>query len=57
VLSRDLKVMDATAIALARDNGIPIIVFSIHSPGMFAEVLQNRGRFTVIGNPLEKIAS
>ena len=42
VLSRDLKVMDATAIALARDNGIPIIVFSIHSPGMFAEVLQDR---------------
>lgn len=55
VLARDLKVMDATAIALARDNGIPIIVFSIHSPGMFAEVLQNRGRFTVIGNRLEKL--
>lgn len=56
VLSRDLKVMDATAIALARDNGIPIIVFSIHSPGMFAEVLQDRGRFTVIGNRLEKLS-
>ena len=35
----DLKVMDAAAIALARDNSIPIIVFSIHEPGAFAEVL------------------
>jgi uridylate kinase len=50
VLSRNLKVMDATAIALARDNAIPIIVFSIHSPGMFAEVMQGRGRYTVIGD-------
>ncbi|TDQ80525.1 uridylate kinase [Dongia mobilis] len=50
VLSRNLKVMDATAIALARDNGIPIIVFSIHTPGMFAEVMQGHGRYTVIGD-------
>ena len=36
VLSRDLKVMDAAAISLARENKIPIIVFSIHKPGNFA---------------------
>ena len=57
VLARDLKVMDATAIALARDNDIPIIVFSVHTPGMMAEVLQNRGRFTVIGHRHEKTKS
>src|SRR5512147_1870328 len=38
VLSRDLKVMDAAAISLARENKIPIIVFSIHKPGNFARV-------------------
>ncbi len=48
VLSRDLKVMDATAISLARENALPILVFSIHNPGALAEVLNNRGIFTVI---------
>ncbi len=57
VLSRDLKVMDATAIALARDNGIPIIVFSIHTPGMFARVMLGEGRFTVIGGAAAKPAA
>ncbi len=33
VLSRDLKVMDASAVSLSRENGIPIIVFSIHEKG------------------------
>ncbi|MDE0718714.1 MAG: UMP kinase [Rhodospirillaceae bacterium] len=47
-LSRDLKVMDATAIALARENGIPILVFSIQSPGSIAEVAHGRGAFTII---------
>jgi len=56
VLSRDLKVMDAAAIALARENDIPIIVFSIHTPGMFAEVLKGAGRCTVIGDRIEKVA-
>ena len=37
VLSRDLKVMDAAAVALARDNRIPILVFSIHQQGSFAD--------------------
>ncbi|MEO8559125.1 MAG: UMP kinase [Rhodospirillales bacterium] len=48
VLSRDLKVMDASAISLARENGIPIIVFSLHNPGAFASVVQGKGRFTII---------
>ncbi|MEO5335573.1 MAG: UMP kinase [Magnetospirillum sp. WYHS-4] len=48
-LAKDLKVMDATAIALARENAIPIVVFSIHNPGAFAEVVAGRGRFTVVG--------
>ncbi len=48
VLSRDLKVMDAAAIALARENRIPILVFSIHNPGGFADVVAGKGRFTVI---------
>jgi len=48
VLARDLGVMDASAISLARENGLPIIVFSIHAPGAFAEVMAGRGRFTVV---------
>ncbi|WP_144186666.1 UMP kinase [Elioraea rosea] len=48
VLARDLAVMDASAISLARENGLPIVVFSIHAPGAFAEVMAGRGRFTVV---------
>jgi len=48
VLSRDLQVMDAAAISLARENNIPILVFSIHNDGGFADVVQGRGRFTII---------
>ena len=48
VLSKDLKVMDAPAISLARENGIPILIFSIHKTGAFAEVVNGRGRFTII---------
>jgi len=48
VLSRDLKVMDASAISLARENRIPILVFSIEDRGGFADVVSGRGRFTVI---------
>ena len=47
-LSRDLKVMDASAISLARENRIPILVFSIHNHGAFAEVVRGLGRFTII---------
>ncbi len=48
VLSNDLQVMDASAISLARENKIPIAVFSIHTEGAFAEVVAGRGRFTLI---------
>ena len=48
VLSRDLQVMDATAISLARENRIPILVFSIHNEGGFADVVAGRGRFTIV---------
>ena len=48
VLSRDLKVMDAAAISLARENQIPIIVFSISEQGNFARVLSGEGKYTII---------
>jgi len=48
VLSRDLQVMDASAISLSRENGIPIIVFSIHDRGSLAKVLKGQGRATII---------
>ena len=50
VLSRDLRVMDAPAISLARENNIPILVFSIHNPNAFADVVQGKGAFTIISN-------
>lgn len=48
VLARDLQVMDASAISLARQSGIPIIVFSIFHHGAFADVLKGKGKFTLI---------
>ena len=48
VLSRDLAVMDAAAISVARENGLPIVVFNIHAPGSFAQVLRHEGPFTRI---------
>jgi len=48
VLTQDLKVMDASAISLSRENEIPILVFSLHSSGEFANVAKGQGRFTVI---------
>ena len=48
VLSRDLRVMDASAISLARENSIPILVFSIHNPDAFAGVVGGEGIFTII---------
>ena len=50
VLSQDLKVMDAAAISLARENDIPIVVFSIHNAGAFVDVMMGGGRFTKINN-------
>ena len=51
VLSRDLTVMDAAAVSLARENGLPILVFNIHAPGAFAQVMRGEGRFTRIVEP------
>ncbi len=48
VLRDDLKVMDASAISLARENEIPILVFSIHSAGGFRDVICGSGKFTTI---------
>jgi uridylate kinase len=50
VLSDDLRVMDAAAVALCRDNDIPIVVFNIRQPGNLAEVLAGRGTATVVQN-------
>ena len=48
VLSQDLKVMDATAISLARENNIPILVFSVTQTGGFDRALRHKGEFTLI---------
>lgn len=48
VLSQDLRVMDTAAIALARENAVPILVFSIHNPGAFADVVAGKGVFTIV---------
>ena len=48
-LSRDLKVMDAAAFALARENRIPVIVFSIHEPGSIQAAVMGTGRGTLVG--------
>jgi uridylate kinase len=48
VLSKDLRVMDASAIALMRDNQVPIVVFSIRERGNFMKVLKGQGVFTTI---------
>ena len=48
VLTEDLRVMDAAAVSLARENNIPILVFSIEKPGEFQRVVKHQGRFTVV---------
>ena len=50
VLQKNLKVMDASAIALARDNNLPIFVFSLDEPGGFAGILCGEGRYTKVGD-------
>ena len=48
VLTQNLRVMDTSAIALARESAVPILVFSIHEPGALADVVNGRGAFTII---------
>ncbi len=50
VLADDLKVMDASAVALCRDNNIPIVVFNIRERGNLARVLAGEGVATIVGN-------
>lgn len=53
VLANDLKVMDTSAIALARENRVPILVFSIHNSGAFADVVRGQGTHTIINDASE----
>lgn len=48
VLKQDLKVMDQTAITLAKDNKLPIVVFSIKGENSLCDVVQGNGKFTII---------
>lgn len=48
VLAWNLQIMDPAAIALARDNGIPVVVFSIKEPGNVRNVLQGTGTYTTV---------
>ena len=48
VLTKDLKVMDASAVSLSRENGIPIVVFSIQTSGGFMNGLRGTGKSTVV---------
>ena len=50
VLGDDLKVMDAAAVALCRDNDIPIVIFNIREPGNLAKVLAGGGVATIVQN-------
>ena len=50
VLQKRLAVMDASAIALARDNSLPIIVFSLNEEGGFKRILSGEGSFTIVEN-------
>jgi uridylate kinase len=50
VLAKGLEVMDAAAIALARDSHIPVIVFSIRQEGAFVDILKGGGRATIVAD-------
>jgi uridylate kinase len=50
VLTDDLKVMDAAAVALCRDNNIPIVVFNIRQEGNLAQVIEGGGTATIVQN-------
>jgi len=50
ILTKDLKVMDATAISLARENKVPVMVFSIREKGNFATVMRGEGEYTIVSD-------
>ena len=49
VINRNLRIMDTSAIALCRENRIPIVVFSIHEPGGLRKIVRGEGTFTRVG--------
>ena len=49
VIGSDLKVMDMTAIALARENDLPIVVFDVNRPGNFKKILKGEKIGTIVG--------
>ncbi len=55
VLSKDLRVMDASAISLARENNIPVVVFSIHTPNSFVELMEGKGTFTIVEEEMKEV--
>ncbi|MCY3674864.1 MAG: UMP kinase, partial [Rhodobacteraceae bacterium] len=50
VIQKDLRVMDTSAIAMARDNNLPIIVFSLEEPGGFEGIIKGLGTYSIIKN-------
>lgn len=50
ILTKDLKVMDATAISLARENKVPVMVFSIREAGNFSKVMTGGGEYTIVSD-------
>ncbi len=50
VLRANLKVMDASAIALCRDNSMPLVVFALNEPGGFRGIMAGQGRYTIVHN-------
>ena len=50
VIQKQLKVMDMTAVALAKENNMPIIVFSQHEEGSLEKIVQGKGVYTIIKN-------
>jgi uridylate kinase len=50
VIQKQLKVMDMTAVALAKENNIPIIVFSQHENDSLEKIVQGKGVYTIIKN-------
>lgn len=50
VLTKDLRVMDATAISLTRENNVPVMIFNIREDGNFGRVMQGQGTYTIVGN-------
>lgn len=48
ILAKDLKIMDGAAIALARDNHLPLIIFSIHEPGNLTKLIKGQATATTV---------